>query len=138
MQNTASATYEKGKKQKQKPFVFQVHEGFSQQVQVLSVVFHSEEETCRQNIQHEKPVRKLHWTPTLTSRSTVICRSETLFSCFRCTFARISSIFFCSCTHETPSSQRCRPDFNGTSQRLFVRRHVNQPRCAASQTHRWR
>lgn len=39
--------------------------------------------------------------PTFISRSTVVCRSATLFSCFRCTAARISSIFFRSCKHET-------------------------------------
>lgn len=39
--------------------------------------------------------------PTFISRSTVVCRSATLFSCFRCTAARISSIFFRSCEHET-------------------------------------
>lgn len=39
--------------------------------------------------------------PTCNSLSTVVCRSATLFSCFLCTDAKMSSIFFSSCTHET-------------------------------------
>lgn len=49
--------------------------------------------------------------PTFISLSAIACRSDTLFSCLRCTFARISHIFFCSCTHKTRSSQRCTAAF---------------------------
>lgn len=38
---------------------------------------------------------------TFSSLSTVVCRSATLFSYFLCTLAKISSIFFLSCKHET-------------------------------------